>query len=60
MSNLEQLLFERLQRWQAARRGNSAASNDPWYIAVLDHRLGVARQDWQAAHEREGARNGAA
>ena len=56
MSNLEQLLFERLQRWQVARRGNSAASNDPWYIALLDHRLGVAREDWQAAVDRERAK----
>ena len=56
MSNLEQLLFERLQRWLRYRWSSTSGPLSPELEAMLGRRVELARQDWQAAHERAEAR----
>ena len=52
MSNLEQLLFERLQRWLRYRWSSTSGPLSPELEAMLGRRVELARQDWQAANER--------
>lgn len=59
MSNLEQLLFERYQRWEGARVNMLAGPPDSGYLNIY-HRVIVARKDWLACEKRNmerGARN---
>ena len=59
MSDLEQLLFERLQRWGKERADVARMDVSPalWrYYRSVMRRTTVAREDWQAAVERARAK----
>ena len=53
MSNLEQLLFERYQRWEGARVNLLYVDVSHWNeYRRVKHRTELARQDWQACKKR--------
>ena len=63
MSNLEQLLFERYQRWAGARVNLPYVDVSRWNeYRRVKHRTELAWQDWQACKKRndEMEKNGTA